>query len=115
MNYTFEINNDNLFEIENEYIYYKVIFGSNPVDKKWYLGKPISLKYKFIFNRETKQIGIYNKNYNQNNNKSAKKDNYIICNNFIKYFINELDDNYEYMSDDQVNKKDTDIEEDINH
>ena len=134
-NYTFEIKNDDLFIIKNEYIYYKVLFGTNN-DNKWYLGKPMTLKYKFIFNPETKQIGFYNKYYSPKGN---KKDNYIIVKIIViialsilliflgikigkmiygmkrKKRANELDDNYDYMSDEKEQKKDIDIEVGINH
>ena len=134
-NYTFEIKNDDLFIIKNEYIYYKVLFGTNN-DNKWYLGKPMTLKYKFIFNPETKQIGFYNKYYNPKGN---KKDNYIIVKIIViialsilliflgikigkmiygmkrKKRANELDDNYDYMSDEKEQKNDIDIEVGINN
>lgn len=64
-NYTFEIGNEDLLKTENEYIYYKVLFNEKG-SKTWYLGKPISLKYKFVFNPESKLIGFY-RNYYQPN------------------------------------------------
>ena len=67
-NYTFEINNDDLLRINNDYIYYQVLFG-NQINKVWCLGKILSLKYKFVFNPEEKQIGFYTKYYRNNNGK----------------------------------------------
>ena len=58
LNYTFEIDNDDLLFIKDEYIYIKILF-SEKGNNIWKFGKPFSLKYKFIFNPETKQIGFY--------------------------------------------------------
>ena len=71
-NYTIEIKKDDLFKINNGYIYYQVLFGTQN-NKIWFLGRPISLKYKFVFNPETKQIGFYRKYYNDNEDSSANK------------------------------------------
>ena len=62
-NYTFEIDSKDILFIKEEYIYLKILFNENIINKVWKLGKPFSLKYKFIFNPETKQIGFYNKDY----------------------------------------------------
>ena len=129
-NYTFQLNNDELWEINNDYIYYKVLFGSLN-NKYWYLGKPMSLKYKFIFNPETKQIGFYNKYYTNKEKNSSKNNNtsliikisviiVLIC-FFIflgirlgkmiygmkrKKRANELVDDFDYLYDDNKAKKD---------
>ena len=65
-NYTFEIGSDDILFIKENYIYLKILFSENTINKVWKLGKPFSLKYKFIFNPETKQIGFYNKDYSSN-------------------------------------------------
>ena len=99
--------------------------------KYWVLGKPISLKYPFIFNQDSRKIGLY-RNYNK---KKYQKDNIknnsiqvlkiifalILC--FILIFIgfyfgkmfyqikrkiraNELNDNYEYINENkEINLK----------
>ena len=128
INYTFEIKNNDLWKITNDYIYYKVLFGTQN-NKIWSLGKIISLKYKFIFNPESKQILFYNKYYNKKGNTSSNNNYYIY---FIKIGIiillscllvflgikigkmiygikrkkraNELVDDYDYMLDENKNK-----------
>ena len=58
LNYTFEINSDDLLMIKDDYIYLKIIFSTKE-NKIWKMGKIFSLKYQFIFNPESKQIGFY--------------------------------------------------------
>ena len=72
-NYTFEIGNEELLKNENEYIYYKVLFNEKN-SKTWYLGKPISLKYKFVFNPESKIISFY-RNYYPKEPENEPRDN----------------------------------------
>jgi hypothetical protein len=57
-NYTFELNSDDLLIIKDEYIYFRILF-SDKGNKVWKLGKIFSMKYKFVFNPETKQVGFY--------------------------------------------------------
>ena len=57
-NYTFELNSDDLLIIKDEYIYLRILF-SDKGNKVWKLGKIFSMKYKFVFNPETKQVGFY--------------------------------------------------------
>jgi hypothetical protein len=73
-NYTFEIKTDDILKINNGYIYYLVLFGSKN-NNVWYLGKPMSLKYKFIFNPEEKQIGFYKNYYNKKNDENTNNKN----------------------------------------
>ena len=58
LNYTFEINSNDLLTIKDEYVYLKIIFSMKG-NKIWKMGKIFSLKYQFVFNPETKQIGFY--------------------------------------------------------
>ena len=58
LNYTFEINSNDLLLIKDEYLYLKILFSAKG-NKIWRLGKIFSLKYQFIFNPESKQIGFY--------------------------------------------------------
>ena len=125
-NYTFELKNEDLFLINKEYIYYKILFGRQN-NNIWYLGKPFSLKYKFIFNPETKQIGFYTKYYSKEN-KSSKK-NYSIVIKIVVIILlsilgvklgqmlygmkrkkraNELNDDYDYIIDENKNKNNKD-------
>ena len=122
LNYTFEITKDELYKIDGDYIYLNILFdyGKN----YWILGKPISLKYPFVFNQDSKKIGLY-KNYNKKKYINEKRENNNI--NIIKIFLvlffsivllligfylgktiykmkrkiraNELNDNYEYIND----------------
>ena len=88
-NYTLEIKKEDLFIIKNDFIIYKILFSPN--NKVWYLGKPITLKYTFIFNPETKKIGFYTKYYNKKeedkNNSSDTNNNSFFDNIFIKIIV----------------------------
>ena len=122
LNYTFEITNDELYKIQGNYIYINILFdyGKN----YWTLGKAISLKYPFIFNQDSKKIGLY-RNYSKIRFKKDINGNYsikvlkivfvfILC--FVLIFggfflgkmfyqikrkirANELNDNYEYINE----------------
>ena len=61
-NYTFEISKDDLFQIEGNYVFFKILFFIEDFDI-WVLGKPFSLKYQFVFSPDTKQIGMYNPDF----------------------------------------------------
>lgn len=58
-NYTFEIKNNDILKEKGSYIYIQILF--HDIIRKWTLGKVFSLKYKFIFNQDMKQIGFYRK------------------------------------------------------
>ena len=62
LNYTFEVTKDEIYKIDREYIYLNILFdyGKN----YWILGKPFSMKYPFVFNQDSRKIGLY-KNYNK--------------------------------------------------
>jgi len=59
LNYYFELSKEQLLKENGDYIYINIVFA-NHIDR-WKLGKQIALKYKFVFNPETKVIGFYNK------------------------------------------------------
>ena len=129
LNYTFEITKDDLFKINKDYIYINILFdyGKN----YWILGKPISLKYPFVFNQDTKKIGLY-RNYNKNKIINKQKDSYYYK-KFMKIFLiiifglslifigfilgkkiyqmkrkkraNELNDSYEYINENEHKNK----------
>ena len=91
-NYTFEIDSSDILFIKEDYIYLKILFNDNNLNNNiWKLGKPFSLKYKFIFNPETKQIGFYNKDYSTKSEnrkiKNNNNDNLINNGNFIRIFF----------------------------
>ena len=125
LNYTFEITKEELFEIEEDYIFLKIFFPHE--GKRWSFGRPISLKYTFVFNPDSNEIGFYRK---YKDISEERKDNFVLK-NFLKVGIliilsfgliifgiiigkkiyginrkaraNELIDNYEYYSND-INK-----------
>ena len=76
-NYTFEINSDDLLMVRDEYIYLRILF-SEKGNKIWKLGKIFSMKYKFVFNPETKQVGFYLRQTSSSMNKTQEKMNKII-------------------------------------
>ena len=91
-NYTFEINSDDLLIRKDDYIYFRILF-SEKGNKVWKLGKVFSMKYKFIFNPETKQVGFYirqssSKNITiEKNNKVLRKENNSNKSLIYKIFI----------------------------
>lgn len=128
LNYTFEISKEELFKIEGDYIYLNILFDYGK--KYWILGKPFSLKYQFIFDQDSKKIGFYRNSHQKiyiNKNNKASYDKVIqifliiffsFCLIFIGFYLgkkiyqmkrkiraNELDDNYEYINENN-NKKD---------
>ena len=74
-NYTFEIINEDILVQKGDYIFIKILFPL--FSYTWTLGKPFSLKYKFLFNPDVRQIGFYVKS-NDDDNKG---------NSFLKYFL----------------------------
>ena len=139
-NYTFEINIDDILKEKDDFIFFKILFGVKSLNY-WILGKIFSLKYKFMFNPEIKKIGFYPKfkDINTNNNNDINNDNnnnflskvpqiliviaffillifivvIILKNLFLKRKkrANELEDDYEYLSED---KKENNIENEEN-
>ena len=59
LNFTFEITYDDILKEDGEYIFIKMLFQE--WGRSWTFGKPFSLKYKFVFNPDIKQIGFYPK------------------------------------------------------
>ena len=125
LNYTFEIAKEDLFEIEEDYIFLKIFFPHE--GKRWSFGRPISLKYTFVFNPDSGEIGFYRK---YKDISEERKDNFVLKNSLKvgiliilsfgliifgiiigkkiyginrKARANELIDNYEYYSND-INK-----------
>ena len=116
-NHTFEIKFNEILIEKNNYIYIPIIF--NDISRKWSLGKVFTLKHKFVFNQDKKEIGFYR----MENLEKKETRNYMI---YIKIIIfitlsaillflglkigkmlnksrkkraNELTDDYEYYSD----------------
>ena len=121
LNYIFEISKNELYRIEGEHIYLNILFDYGK--KYWILGKQFSLKYQFVFDQDSNKIGFYkNKNQkiyiNDNKNYYNKKIQIFLiivlsfCLVFIGFYsgkkiyqikrkirANELNDNYEYINE----------------
>ena len=130
LNYTFEITKEELYQIEGNYIYLKILFDYGK--KYWILGKSFSLKYHFVFDQDSKKIGFYRNIHNKiYMNHNDKKDTYVkiikifiiivfsFCLIFIGFYLgkkiyqikrklraNELEDNYEYINENNNKGKD---------
>ena len=128
-NFIFELTKDELFKIEGKYIYLLILFDSGR-QNNWVLGRSITLKYPFIFNSENNKVGFYQK-YKTKMNSEFKRKKFnkavlifiLIILSFILVILgiyigkiiygiqrkkraNELQDNYEYISDNNVFNKD---------
>ena len=125
LNYTFEISKDELYKIEGDYIYLNILFDYGK--RYWILGKPFSLKYQFVFDPDSKKIGFYRNRHQKidvNNKRFYDKIIQIFlvilfsfCLTFIGFYLgkkiyqikrkiraNELDDNYEYIYENNYKK-----------
>lgn len=120
-NFNFTLNFDDLYVKKQNYIFLKIIFDAN-MGNNWILGNPFLTKYLFTFNSDTKEIGFYSKNINDNimEENYEKKSKNVYFNIFIKIIIgifliilgiiigkklfglrrkiraNELEENFEY-------------------
>ena len=126
-NFTFEINKDDLLYTEGNYVFFKLLFFIEE-NNIWLLGKPFSLKYQFVFNPDSKQIGIYNPDYipEETGQNSIKKKVWLVliiillCVIFTvlgviigkkiyglrrKQKANELVDDFEYLSASEIKRK----------
>ena len=91
----FELNYDDLFEENGNYIYFKVIFTYNDNNDLWRFGKPFLKKYFFSYDLDGRTISFYdikendknngndnnennNKNNNENNNENNKDNTLLI-------------------------------------
>ena len=96
LNYTFEINSNDLLTIKDEYVYLKIVFSIKG-NKIWKMGKIFSFKYQFVFNPETKQIGFYrnikkvipsaSKSNEKGKNEVKEKEIEIYTKNYLFYKI----------------------------
>ena len=133
-NHTLELTTDEILKEKGGYIYILILFDG--VSSKWKLGNIFSLKYKFVFNPDTKQIGLY-KNIKNANNIDSKDYSFIfkiiliivlslllILLGFIlgkkiyglkrKKRANELNDDYDYASNENDEGKDKDKDKEEN-
>jgi hypothetical protein len=125
-NYTFEIKKDDLLYTEGNYVFFNLLFFIEE-NNIWLFGKPFSLKYQFVFNPDSKQIGIYNPDYipEETGQNSIKKKVWLVliiillCLIFTvlgviigkklygmrrKQKANELVDDFEYLSASEIKK-----------
>ena len=134
-NKIFELDYTDLFREKNGKIYFLIYFGS--YSNYFTVGKIFLKKYFFTFNQDSKTIGFYNEDLprgeeykNKKNNDSIFSSNgyyiiiiilLIIIFGFLGFFvgkliynkvrkkrINEVDDNYEYNSQDNFNNNESD-------
>jgi hypothetical protein len=126
LEYTFELTYKDLF-VEKDNIYWFLVVSDDQFNvNDWILGNLFMRKYQFVFNLDTKEIGFYNPSLTKEENADGKNSNgsnavlYILLiialiiiiigvGIFIKmkFFpgiskkkrANELDDDYEYVSD----------------
>jgi len=80
LNYTFEITKEEIFEIGDNYIYLKILFPYEGT--KWTFSRSMTLRYPFVFNSDSTDIGFYRK---KNEISKKRKDNY-----FLKYLVKFL-------------------------
>ena len=110
LNKTFELDFNDVFDEFEGKIYFKIIFNENKNFNYFILGKPFLIKYKFVFNADSNEIGFYN-----NLNNKSLFSNFIIFILIIFILIliflifkyrkkmkriirkYELNDNYEYF------------------
>ena len=83
-NFTFELDKEDLFTIEKNYIYLRIIFPKKKANDVFVLGKYFILKYQFVFNPDLQTIGFYKRNSNVL--MDDKKDVFGF-NNIIKIFV----------------------------
>ena len=129
-NSTLELTSKDILMEKGEYIYIQILYDEL-VKNKWKLGKIFSLKYKFILNPDSKQIGFYKniKKEEDNDKNNSNNNNYYIIIKIIVIIIlsiilillglflgkllfgikrkkraNELNDDYEYINDENNNK-----------
>ena len=122
-NFNFTFNYEDLFMLKNNKYYFKVIFIGGL--KNWRFGLPFFLKYQLAFNQDTKQIGFYTDCITKEEDKSkiniwiwivipiavlgivvatvfiSKK---LFGNNNRRKKANELDDEFDYETDDKIKK-----------
>ena len=120
--YIFELDNSDLFMIYENKKYFNIIFSNEYGSKSWIFGKPIFLKYQWVFNAENKKLGFYEIKH-QKEKKNSKLIIIFIATVVIflivlvifiyEFFIkkyrkvrkNEISDNcdYEYQEDKIIN------------
>jgi hypothetical protein len=80
--YNFTFTYKDLFMLRNNQYYFKIIFLGSSFNS-WRIGLPLFLKYQFVLNQDTKQIGFYNDNFKDNKEESNNGSNNGSNNIFI--------------------------------
>ena len=60
LNYSFILDNNDLFKVENDLIYFLICFNINDTNDNWIFGKPFLKKNILLFDIDKKIIGFYN-------------------------------------------------------
>ena len=72
-NFTFSFNYKDLFYEFDDKFYFLIVFPRYPIDViYWYVGKPFIKKYKLFLNKYDKIIALYEKEYEQKENKGKE-------------------------------------------
>ena len=93
LNYTFELNENDLFILFDEKWYFMIIFeGEERQDQrhKWIFGEPLLKKYQFVFDPANYKIGFYNPTIPLNRSeRKVKKEDKININNYkqVVFFV----------------------------
>ena len=58
LNYTFELNYNDLFLYRNEFYYFLIYFKVNLGDTRWFLGQIFLKKYLIVFDQEKAFLGF---------------------------------------------------------
>ena len=61
MEYVFELDEKDLFRKRGNKKYFNIVFNTGYNFKNWIFGKPMFLKYKWVFDPDKKRMGIYTK------------------------------------------------------
>ena len=74
MEYAFELNENELFMKYGNKKYFNIVFNTGYNFKSWIFGKPMFLKYKWVFDPDKKRLGIYTKEeiVSEEDNKTTK-------------------------------------------
>ena len=115
MNYTFELDYNDLFILKDEKLYFLIGFRKRS-SYDWVLGVPFLKKFQLVFDQEREIIGIYT-NFNKKKNDYFFKILTVCCLLIIVFLIsllykiihkkrkiraNELEENFEYISEENL-------------
>ena len=78
LGYTFEFDNNDLFLKYGNKKYFNILINQGYHLKSWIFGKPMFLKYKWVFDPDKKRLGIYTKEELDNNELNSNNKNIIL-------------------------------------